>query len=209
MFAALDPCIPVDRGRGDLEFCFHTTCIQKTTTSTQSNPSAKFINARKAHNMPSIISDHHGGLTKIVLNNLKNQQDWTKISSHTDTSHPRPLISGLSPRRMYVHPDEQIAIIKAEKSLGKTIAQEPEYEWVLPVHLSEKMSLEAFAAVFDSVDALPPAAKDQEDLKDDCPEWRSWRGVKRGKRVLMAVVHDDSTIVYYMVHDGIVKPRQN
>lgn len=110
---------------------------------------------------------------------------------------------------MYVHPDEQIAIIKAEKSLGEAIAQEPEYEWVLPVHLSEKMSLKAFAAVFDSIDALPPHARDQEDLRDDCPEWRKWRGLKRGKRVLMAVVHDDSTIVYYMMHDGIVKPRQN
>lgn len=160
--------------------------------------------------MPSLISDHHEGLTKLVLNNLENQQDWTNISSHTDKSqHPRPLISGLPPRRMYVHPDEQIATIKAEKSLGETIAQEPEYEWVLPVHLSETMSIEAFAAVFDSIDALPPAAKELENLRDDCPEWRTWRGAMRGKRALMAAVHDDSTVVYYMVHDGIVKPRQN
>lgn len=149
------------------------------------------------------------GLTKIVLNNLENQQEWKYVTSHAESSQPRPLISGLPPRRMYVHPDEQIAIIKAEKILGSTIPQEPEYEWVLPVHLSEKLSLRAFAAVFDSMDALPPAAKSKESLDDDCPEWRRWRGAKRGKRVLMAVVHDDSTIVYYMMHDGIIKPRQN
>ena len=29
------------------------------------------------------------------------------------------------------------------------------------------------------------------------------------KRVLLATVDDDSTVVYYIVHDGIVKPRQN
>lgn len=159
--------------------------------------------------MASTLSTHLEGLVKLVLNNLDGQQDWTHVSVHKESPLPRPLISGLPPRRMYVHPDEQIAIIKAEKSLGEAIIQVPEHEWVLPVHLSEKMSLKAFAAVFDSIDALPPAARELEDLTDDCPEWRKWRGVKRRKRVLMAVVHDDSTIVYYMMHDGIVKPRQN
>lgn len=149
------------------------------------------------------------GLTKLVLNNLEHQQDWTSITAHQDTSQPRPLISGLPPRRMYVHPDEQVETIKAERALGQNIPQDPEYEWVMPIHLSEKMSLSAFAAVFDSIHALPPAAKSAEDLEDNCPEWRKWRGSKRGKRVLMAVIHDDSTIVYYMMHDGIVKPRQN
>lgn len=155
------------------------------------------------------ISAQLEGLTRIVLNNLENQQEWKHVTSHRESSQPRPLISGLPPRRMYVHPDEQIAIIKAEKALGGSIPQEPEYEWILPVHLSEKVSLETFAAVFDSIDALPPAAKATESLDDDCPEWRKWRGSKRGKRALMAVVHDDSTVVYYMMHDGIVKPRQN
>ncbi|PSS03845.1 tRNA-splicing endonuclease subunit Sen15 [Coniella lustricola] len=152
---------------------------------------------------------HVDGLAKVVLNNLENQQDWTNVTCHADSSLPRPLISGLSPRRMYVHPDEQIDIIKAEKTLGQSIPREAEYEWVLPVHLSEKMSLEAFAAVFDSIDALPPGAKAHEDLSENCSQWRKWRGSARGKRVLMAVVHDDSTVVYYMMHDGIVKPRQN
>lgn len=207
--------IPASIGAGDSSAIFPTALHQNNITTTPylgvgTDSSAKiYQRARKAHNMPFIISDHHEGLAKLVLNNLENQQDWTNISSHTDTSLPRPLISGLPPRRMYVHPDEQIAIIKAEKALGETIIQKPEYEWVLPVHLSEKMSLEAFAAIFDSFDALPPAAKEHENLKDDCPEWRTWRGAKRGKRALMAVVHDDSTVVYYMMHDGIVKPRQN
>ena len=32
---------------------------------------------------------------------------------------------------------------------------------------------------------------------------------KREKRVLLAVVGDDSTVVYYVVLEGVVKPRQN
>lgn len=32
---------------------------------------------------------------------------------------------------------------------------------------------------------------------------------KRPKRITIALINDDATIVYYFVHDGIVKPRQN
>lgn len=35
-----------------------------------------------------------------------------------------------------------------------------------------------------------------------------WR-ISQPKRVLLATLDDDSTVVYYIVHDGIVKPRQN
>lgn len=31
----------------------------------------------------------------------------------------------------------------------------------------------------------------------------------RPKRITMAMVNDDGTVVYYFVHDGVVKPRQN
>ena len=70
-----------------------------------------------------------------------------------------------------------------------------EREWVLPTHLREKWSLRRFAEVFDAIGEVPPGGKE---------------GKRRGgKRVLLATVADDSTIVYYIVHDGIVKPRQN
>ncbi|KAG6364420.1 hypothetical protein INS49_006021 [Diaporthe citri] len=152
---------------------------------------------------------HLEGLAKVVRNNLENQQDWKQVTSHAEPSQPRPLLSGLPPRRMYIHPDEQIDIIKAEKALGESVPQEPDYEWVLPVHISEKPTMRAFAAVFDALDALPPATRLAEAEGDAAPDWRKWRGSWRGKRVLLATVHDDSTVVYYMMHDGIVKPRQN
>jgi tRNA-splicing endonuclease subunit Sen15 len=43
-----------------------------------------------------------------------------------------------------------------------------------------------------------------EQVEDD--EDNEWR---KTKRILLATLDDDSTVVYYIVHDGIVKPRQN
>ena len=77
-----------------------------------------------------------------------------------------------------------------------------EREWVLPTHLREKWSLRRFAEVFDAVAEKPP------ELDQGVEE--AGKGKRRGgKRVLLATVSDDSTVVYYIVHDGIVKPRQN
>ena len=75
-------------------------------------------------------------------------------------------------------------------------------EWVLPTHLKEKWSLRRFAEVFDAVGERPPSGEEG----DEGEGLEKRRG---GKRVLLATVSDDSTVVYYIVHDGIVKPRQN
>ncbi|OAA58511.1 tRNA-intron endonuclease [Niveomyces insectorum RCEF 264] len=179
-------------------------------------------------------SVHFRHLADIVRNNLENQQDWTQLRvhlSHDDdgadrvdpgqrarSRPPRILLSGLPPRRLYIHPDEQIEIFRAERALGngRRIPQPPEYEWVLPMHLAETPSVGQFAAVFDVMDALPPGATASLDgadsrspNEDGDAQWKQWRRAKRGKRLLLAVVQDDSSVVYYMMHDGIVKPRQN
>lgn len=151
----------------------------------------------------------------MILYNLQYQHDWTSLSIHTHSSLTglpltRPLISGLPPRRIYVHPDEQLEILKAELEFGHHIVQNVEPEWVLPSNLAEKWSLKKFAEVFDSINEVPPteeAANDKEEIKSQLSQ--QWRGQKKLKRVLLATSHDDSTVVYYIVHDGIVKPRQN
>jgi tRNA-splicing endonuclease subunit Sen15 len=150
-------------------------------------------------------------LTRTVLYNLEHQHDWTQLRVHKQPGSARPLISGLPPRRLYVHPDEQIEIIMAEKNREERIPQPPEFEWVLPTHLAEKWTIKGFAQVFDSIGPMPPSDNPQEssDLGNEDAQWKQWRGAKRGKRILMATVQDDSTVVYYLMHDGIVKPRQN
>ncbi|KAL1839023.1 hypothetical protein VTJ49DRAFT_1923 [Mycothermus thermophilus] len=153
-------------------------------------------------------------LAKVVSHNLAYQHDWKwveRLSSSPQASPlKRPLLYGLPPKRLYVHPDEQIDLIKAEKARGKPIPQEPEVEWVLPLQLSEKWSPAQFADVFDAIDAIPPGRGGEapEGLDPDAP-WMLWRGPKRGKRILMATVQDDSTVTYYWIFDGVVKPRQN
>jgi tRNA-splicing endonuclease subunit Sen15 len=154
---------------------------------------------------------HH--LAATILHNLQYQHDWTSLTIHTHstlTGHPlpRPIISGLPPTRAYIHPDEQIEVVKAEHATGTPVEQSPEHEWVLPSHWGEKWTLARFAAVFDALGTVPPAAEDQHDERGSTVGWK-WQGRNRQKRLLLATLHDDSTVVYYIMHDGIVKPRQN
>ncbi|KAI2612431.1 tRNA-splicing endonuclease subunit Sen15 [Hypoxylon fragiforme] len=135
-------------------------------------------------------------LAASVLDNLRYQHDWTdlQIITHSPVDNsllPRPLISGLPPHQLYLHPDDQIEMLKSHQKPKDNVTEAPLVEWVLPTHLAEKWTLRSFASVFDS---MPPQASTSPD---------------RAKRVLLATIHDDSTIVYYFMHDGIVKPRQN
>lgn len=154
---------------------------------------------------------HLDALAEAIRYSLEHQHDWTELRIHHIPGLVRPLISGLPPRRLYVHPDEQIEIIMAEKNREEPIPQPPEFEWVLPTHLVEKMSIKAFAEAFDAISPVPPTDNPQEstDLEDEDAQWKQWRGPKRGKRILLATVQDDSSVTYYVMHDGIVKPRQN
>lgn len=105
-----------------------------------------------------------------------------------------------------------------------------EREWVLPSHLREKWSLRRFGEVFDTIGTIP-SVRDGEalfeernrgfrDLDGDMKnrvgageerkqdQVNAWRR-KMPKRLLLATLDDDSTVVYYIIHDGVVKPRQN
>ena len=125
-----------------------------------------------------------------------------------------------------MHPDEQVEMLRA--GLREQDVR-VEREWVLPTHLREKWSLRKFADVFDAVAEEPP----EEDWAEEQGESglvgkatdgagnrkghtgsgldpsREGSGRRGGKRVLLATLSDDSTVVYYIVHEGLVKPRQN
>ena len=119
---------------------------------------------------------------------------------------PRPLVSGVPPQRLYLHPDDQLTLLAADRKADGGEYQEepwiarlrrPRREWVLPTHLREKWSLRRFAEVFDAIGPEPFGDPEPTGSKETV------------KRLLLATVGDDSTTVYYIVHDGIVKPRQN
>ena len=157
---------------------------------------------------------HH--LAFQIQHNLQFQHDWIDLLIHTisplsQQPLPRPLISGLPPRRIYVHPDDQVEELKRGV---KDQDVEVEREWVLPTNLKEQWSLRRFADVFDAIEEEPTANLEERHVANrgigDAAKGRNHsKGRRGGKRLLLATVSDDSTVVYYVVHDGIVKPRQN
>ncbi|TKA60906.1 hypothetical protein B0A49_10993 [Cryomyces minteri] len=192
----------------------------------------------KLINSSTPSADHPTHLHHLALqiqHNLQHQHLWTSLRIHTHCPLPsapqtplsRPLISGLPPQRVYIHPDEQIELLqreharkKSRRAAGKADGEDdeekeelrPEREWVLPTHLREKWSLRKFGEVFDGIGTVPPEAADEADEdergggEEGLAEVNKWRTTKR---VLLATLDDDSTVVYYIVHDGLVKPRQN
>ena len=191
-------------------------------------PSAPSSSLQETLNLskPTLSSSSHPPylhyLTSQILHDLKYQHDWTCLTIHTHSPVSflplsRPIISGLPPRCAYIHPDEQVEILKAEHATGKKIIHRAEREWVLPTHIQEKMTLRKFAEVFDGLSVLPPGGEDEGVRKEregnveeeSSTAGEKWRGEKRQKRLLLSTLHDDSTVTYYIMHDGIVKPRQN
>lgn len=185
---------------------------------------------------------HHLALQ--IAHNLRFQHAWRELRLHYKSSNqalPRPVLSGLPPQRLYVHPDEQIELLQQQKAEGKTGLPilEAEREWVMPSELRERWSLKRFGQVFDVLPTVPadteggplfadmetalqggmvarantqgallPIRRREVNRVDDEGVPNPWR-MTNPKRMLLATVDDDSTVVYYVIHDGIVKPRQN
>lgn len=193
------------------------------STSQQEAPPASALQKLLDANPASATGPHSSDLHSLALkvaHNLRFQHSWTDVRLHTastlaDQSLPRPLVSGVPPQRLYVHPDEQIELLQQQKDQGKTgLPQlQREREWVLPSHLREKWSLKRFGRAFDGIEAVPShtngqalfPAEQTEEVEGAPSKWRA----TLPKRLLLATLDDDSTVVYYIVHDGIVKPRQN
>jgi tRNA-splicing endonuclease subunit Sen15, fungi type len=238
---------------------------QLATPSTQSTPDPAisglqdFISANRLPKESPHPQNYHL-LALQVVHNLRYQHNWTELRLHyhasggaTAQTLPRPVISGLPPQRLYVHPDEQIEVLQKQRAAGKAGWPElsQEREWVCPSQLRESWTLRRFAEVFDALSSVPPD-KEGGPLYFEAESW-SRRGITtplRGsselrresstssnqsdsrppaltsdsssaaespspwrtsqpKRMVLATLDDDSTVVYYIVHDGLVKPRQN
>jgi tRNA-splicing endonuclease subunit Sen15, fungi type len=165
-----------------------------------------------------------------VLHNLRYQHSWASLRFHpspsssidtaalanlnnNDALHspspstapepldrpPVPLVSGIPPRSIYTHPDFQAHLLAHSLTDSDIPAQ---FEWVLPMNVGEKWTLKRFCAVFDSLPARAPLQGAGPHSHQDA------------KRVLLAMVSHqgrggDGTIVYYLMQEGDIKPRQN
>lgn len=180
-------------------------------------PLQTFVSALPVRALP-VHLPHEQSLARQILHNLEHQHHWADLRLHTHSPTtsaplPRPLVSGLPPQRLYVHPDEQVELLKradrerkakAAGEGGLKVKAEPEREWILPTRLNEKWTLRRLAALFDGLSMVPPAPEGT-TVEGNQPA-NPWRTTKR---VVLASVDSDSTVVYYIVHDGVVKPRQN
>ncbi|KAK7521104.1 Sen15 protein-domain-containing protein [Phyllosticta citriasiana] len=197
-----------------------TSPAMAVSTSQTSLLDQKITEALKTSTSPH--SPHHLSLAHQTLHNLQHQHHWRSLTLHTHSpTSPhlplsRPLLSGLPSKRLYTHPDEQIALLKEaarRRSAGLPVEDDPapQREWVVPTHLREKWTVRELAEVFGDMTVAPPAAAGEED--EDAQGQQSKEGAedkwRTTKRALLGIVEDDSTVVYYLVHDGIVKPRQN
>lgn len=163
-----------------------------------------------------------------VLHNLRYQHNWTNIQIHpsqsssaidttiidslsqndplTNSQPPSTLylpavslLSGIPPRPIYTHPDFQAHLVAHSLTDSDIPAQ---HEWILPLNIGEKWTLERFCAVFDALPARTPLHGAGGHTHQDV------------KRVLLAMMSHpgkggDGTIVYYIMQEGDVKPRQN
>ncbi|KAK9366809.1 Sen15 protein-domain-containing protein [Lipomyces kononenkoae] len=121
-----------------------------------------------------------------VKRNLDLHHLWTDLSIHrvdVVTRESLPLLN-----------DGQVVLVRGRPpdKLYSTDSYDehdsPKQEWILPVRTESKWSVKRWVSVFESIAAYQGLA----------PE-----------RILMAMYTDDSTVVYYFVHWGLIKPRKN
>ncbi|EAL88254.1 hypothetical protein KXW98_001337 [Aspergillus fumigatus] len=197
-----------------------------TSTSSSSNPlSATAIQV--LHNL-----QHQHLWTSLQIHDLQisnSSVSPSSTSTSTDklSSSPSYLISGIPPHRIYTHPDEQLFML--ERGLREDDI-ELERMFVIPTAHGQSWSLRKMAAVFDALpeDEDESNAQSLDDAKASgnnaekaakLTEYYEYRRKARvtkewgGKRLLLAMVDrsmgGDGTMVYYVVQEGAVKPRQN
>jgi tRNA-splicing endonuclease subunit Sen15 len=204
-----------------------TTLVSKSSSDPISALTTQVVHNLQHQHLWTSLRIHTSAADFITLSDFQNLPS---------TATPTPLISGIPPHLAYSHPDEQLYML--ELGL-RDDDLEPERVFVLATTQAQSWTLRKLAAVFDglpqpgTVETPPPpddttTANGQqhvEDVKSDGGkaaklaryyERRREAMVSKewgGKRLLLAVVDrtmgGDGTVVYYVVQEGNVKPRQN
>ncbi|KAL4974434.1 hypothetical protein BDW66DRAFT_87544 [Aspergillus desertorum] len=176
--------------------------------------------------------------THQILHNLQHQHLWTSLRIHDMVAKfPIPLISGIPPHRVYTHPDEQLYMVErglreedVELDRMFVVPTVQGQSWSL-----EKMAAvfdalpdpaqeegETEAGIDAKAEAEEKAWGDGDGAADKTArlaEYYEYRAKARrtsewgSKRLLLAMIDKgmggEGTVVYYVVQEGTVKPRQN
>ncbi|KAI5282922.1 hypothetical protein KEM54_002470 [Ascosphaera aggregata] len=169
----------------------------------------------------SACQDPTNAIAAQVLHNLQHQHLWTDLQCYgaftLSASQRAPLLRGRPPQTVYVHPDEQAYMVQQGISADDVPV---ETEWVLPTSQGQTWSLRRLAEIFDALPDKGALDSESSAVVDDVgdaklKEYRQKKCEKGWdvKRVLLAMVNTqmggEGTVVYYVVLEGTVKPRQN
>ncbi|KAL5046222.1 hypothetical protein BDW71DRAFT_67851 [Aspergillus fruticulosus] len=176
--------------------------------------------------------------THQVLHNLQHQHLWTSLQIHEmATRFPIPLISGIPPHRVYTHPDEQLYMVErglreedVELDRMFVVPTVQGQSWslekmaavfdALPDPAQEEGETESRS--YAKAEAEGKASGHDNGAADKATklaEYYEYRAKARrtgewgSKRLLLAMIDKgmggEGTVVYYVVQEGTVKPRQN
>ncbi|CAI7653470.1 unnamed protein product [Penicillium pancosmium] len=195
------------------------------TTKRIENPIPELSQLSELIDSTSASKNPQAATTLQILHNLQHQHLWTSLQIHaspSDSTSSEPQES-----RPPLVSDEQLYML--EQGLREDDLR-PERLVVIPTAQGQNWSLRRMAAVFDALDEITIAAEDDEADVETRPPVEGDKAQKLeeyyqrrekanatlewgSRRVLLGMVNKgmggDGTVVYYIVQEGEVKPRQN
>ena len=129
----------------------------------------------------------------MVLDSLVHFHSWTNVrigekSLKWEGGNIR-LLSGTPPHRLSNDDNDTIALGSSSGNVDSTTTTDSAIEYILPVSMTqyknEHITLECMDLIFERL----------------CDA--------KTKRLVLAIINDDGTIVFYFIYKGIHKPRKN
>ena len=157
--------------------------------------------------------------TDQVRLNLIHYNLWTKVEVHNDY-----ILSGLPPTKLVSTDNESkrewIVCKRLDKESRLKVKEINSWFEEIKQFTSGKGDQEVDNDTDDgstkngkSNDDKSPSLNEPFPVDNDNPIWKPIDKTMNGKgrvgRLTIALINDDGTIVYYFIHDGITKPRQN
>ncbi|EPX72122.1 tRNA-splicing endonuclease subunit Sen15 [Schizosaccharomyces octosporus yFS286] len=119
------------------------------------------------------------GALKAVETDLRLGQQWDELKIHI----------------VHMYSEEERPLLSG---VPKTGLLQKKLQYVFPVFLHEHVSIKMLSAIFDSMKTQNLLlAQDERGLSG------------KESYIYLGIVCSDSTVVYYKVTDGLMKPRQN
>jgi tRNA-splicing endonuclease subunit Sen15 len=125
-----------------------------------------------------------------VKENLLFYNLWTEVSEiHISNLS---LLEGIPKEPLLTdeteEPSKREDNLYIDSSEDQVVRKSNKKEVVLPYRLDENLTPKQLKSIFDELEQVQG---------------------QRQRRIIIGIVNDDSTVVYYFIHDGVYKPKKN